>query len=402
MLRVAYLLSHPIQYQSPLLRRLAQQPGLELTVFYTADFSLRSYHDRGFGVPVEWDVPLLGGYHHEFLPRILDAPDISFFRPLCRGIRQRLRRGRFDVLWIHGYATLNSWLAMAAAKSLGIPVLLRTDSTLIDHPRGRAKLALKNIFFKILRRFTAGVLSVGQRNTEYWRHHLGPDVPIFTVPYAVDNAFFQERCRAAATTREDLRRELNLEPMRPVILFASKLLARKRCIDLVEAYLELCARFKARGSEAPYLVIVGDGEQRSSIEARLRSAPEDARRVRMTGFRNQSELPRYYDLCDVFVLPSVHEPWGLVVNEVMNAGRAVVVSDEVGCQPDLVSSDNGCVFPAGNTRALADAMEQVLADPERCRNMGSNSLRRIRNLSFDVDAEALMHAFQAVGRRTTP
>jgi hypothetical protein len=194
MLRVAYLLSHPIQYQSPLLRRLAQQPGLELTVLYTTDFSVRSYHDRGFGTAVEWDVPLLGGYSHEFLPRLLDGHDVTFFRPLNRGIYRRLWQGEFDVLWIHGYATLNSWMAMAAAKMLGIPVLLRTDSTLIDHPRGPAKLALKKIFFQILRRFTYGVLSVGQRNTEYWRHHLGADIPVFSIPYAVDNAYFQERC----------------------------------------------------------------------------------------------------------------------------------------------------------------------------------------------------------------
>ena len=402
MLRVAYLLSHPIQYQSPLLRRLAQQPQLDLTVFYTADFSLRSYHDRGFGVPVEWDVPLLGGYHHQFLPRVLDSNDISFFRPLIRGFARRLRDGQFDVLWIHGYATLNSWIAMAAARRLGIPVLLRTDSTLIDHPRGTLKLALKDIFFRILRRFTYGVLSVGQRNTEYWRHHLGQDIPVFAIPYAVDNAFFQERCRAAALTREPFRQELQLEANRPVLLFASKLLARKRCIDLVEAYLELVARYRSAtpSRPLPYLLIVGEGEQRPQIEARLQSAnPEDRRGIRLLGFRNQSELPRYYDLCDVFVLPSIHEPWGLVVNEAMNAARAIIVSDQVGCQPDLVvGGGNGCVFPAQNTSALADALERVLADPDTCRTMGQRSLEFIQAFSFDNNVRGLMQAFAAAAQ----
>jgi glycosyltransferase involved in cell wall biosynthesis len=401
MLRVAYLLSHPIQYQSPLLRLLAQRPGLELTVFYTSDFSLRSYHDRGFGVAVEWDVPLLGGYRHEFLPRLLDSHDISFLRPLNRGIFRRLREGRFDVLWIHGYATLNSWIAMATAKVLGIPVLLRTDSTLIDHPRGPMKLALKNIFFRVLRRFPYGVLSVGQRNTEYWRHHLGEDIPVFSIPYAVDNGFFQRRCREASATRELLRHELGLEANRPVLLFASKLLARKRCIDLVEAYLELMARSRlANGSgPVPYLLIVGEGEERARIEARLLQAnPKDREGVRIVGFRNQSELPRYYDLCDVFVLPSIHEPWGLVINEAMNAGRAIVVSDEVGCQPDLVADgDNGVVFPARNVAALADALERVLADEGVCRKMGERSLERIQAFSFEANTQGLMRAFTAAG-----
>ena len=399
MLRVAYLLSHPIQYQSPLLRLLAQQPGLELTVLYTSDFSVRSYHDKGFGASVEWDVPLLGGYRHEFLPRMLDSHDVSFFRPLNRGIFRRLRRGKFDVLWIHGYATLNAWMAMASAKMLGIPVLLRTDSTLIDHARGPARLVVKNLFFRILRRFIFGVLSVGQRNTEYWRHHLGRDIPVFSIPYAVDNAFFQERCRGASATREQLRHQLGLEANRPVLLFASKLLARKCCIDIVEAYLELVRRSRLEGASRPlpYLLIVGEGEQRPQIEARLQQASEQDREgVRMLGFRNQSELPRFYDLCDAFALPSIHEPWGLVVNEAMNAGKAIVVSDQVGCQPDLVQDgDNGLVFPARDVSALSQAVAKVLADPMACRKMGERSRERIQEFSFEANVRGLMQAFTA-------
>lgn len=390
MLRAAYLLSHPIQYQSPLLRRVALEPGLELTVLYSSDFSLRSYRDEGFGVNVEWDVPLLEGYRHEFLPRLLDSHSISFLRPLNYGLLRRLRQGRFDVLWIHGYATLNSWMAMAAARILGIPVLLRTDSTLTDHPRGPLKLAIKRLFFRILRRFTFGVLSVGARNTEYWKHNLGPSIPVFSMPYAVDNAFFQRRCQDAAATREELRTELGLEPGRPVILFASKLLARKRCLDLVEAYLQL----RLRTGLPPYLLIVGDGEERGRIEARARQS--GAGGIHLLGFRNQSELPRYYDLCDVFVLPSIHEPWGLVVNEVMNAGRAVIVSDQVGCQPDLVcDGENGCVFPAQNIPALTDALERTLRDPAVWRRMGARSLERIQAFSFEADVRGLMQAFTA-------
>ncbi|MEO6830434.1 MAG: glycosyltransferase family 4 protein, partial [Acidobacteriaceae bacterium] len=122
----------------------------------------------------------------------------------------------------------------------------------------------------------------------------------------------------------------------------------------------------------------------------------DAAGIRLLGFRNQSELPRYYDLCTVFVLPSVHEPWGLVVNEVMNAGRAVIVSDQVGCQPDLVvDGENGCVFPARNVAALADALERVLADPAECKKMGERGRTRIEDFSFDENVNGLVRAFSA-------
>ena len=392
MLRVAYLLSHPIQYQSPLLRRLAQEPALDLTVLYTSDFSLRSYQDAGFGVAVEWDTPLLEGYHSEFLPRLLDAESITFFRPLVRGIYQRLRRGNFDVLWVHGYATLNSLMAIVAAKMLGIPVLLRTDSTLTDHPRGRAKLLLKDIFFRCLRPLVFGVLSVGERNSSYWQHHLGKQARIFPMPYAVDNIFFSQQAEQAAPTRETFRAELNLQPGRPVILFASKLLTRKRCMDLVEACLQYAASVDE--NRKPYLLIVGDGEERERIAARIKNA--NAADIRLLGFRNQTELPRYYDLCDVFVLPSVYEPWGLVVNEVMNARRAVIVTNHVGCQPDLVlDGDNGCVVAAGDVAGLANALARVLGDPEKCQRMGQRSWERVQAFSFDIDVQCLMCAFDA-------
>ncbi|MGH9595405.1 MAG: hypothetical protein ACRD3K_01275 [Edaphobacter sp.] len=63
-MRLAYLVSHPIQYQAPLLRRIAQEPDIDLTVFFGSDFSVHGYRDKGFGFGVEWDVPLLYGYRH--------------------------------------------------------------------------------------------------------------------------------------------------------------------------------------------------------------------------------------------------------------------------------------------------------------------------------------------------
>ena len=92
------------------------------------------------------------------------------------------------------------------------------------------------------------------------------------------------------------------------------------------------------------------------------------------GIPNQSKLPAFYSLCDVFVLPSMREPWGLVVNEAMNAGRAVVVSDEVGSHKDLAETQNGWVFPAGNARALYQRLGECLDDQARVREVGEASL----------------------------
>ena len=213
------------------------------------------------------------------------------------------------------------------------------------------------------------------------------------MPYAVDNDYFQQRSLAARTGRDDLRRELNLDLGRPVILFASKLQRRKHCSDLLQAYRILMEN--SASEVLPYLVIVGDGEERGALEQQASAA--GLTDVRFCGFRNQSELPRFFDLCSVFVLPSRHEPWGLIVNEVMNAGRAVILTEDVGCQPDLIADGTeGCVFPAGDVNALADALRRVLSEPDIAQQMGLRALEKIKTWSFEEDVRALRQAIAAV------
>lgn len=399
--RMAYLVSHPIQYQSPLLRRIAREPEIELTVFYGSDFSVKGYKDAGFGgIDVKWDIPLLEGYNYEFLPVIRDEARVTPTTPLNHGILRRLKgdRGKpaFDVLWVHGYASVNSLYAMTAAKALGIPVLVRTDSWLGDRERKFATLAAKRLFFRTLAQMIDGVMAIGTLNSEYWRHYLGDDFPLFHFPYAVDNEYFQHQSEQAVQRRSELQQELNLDPGRPVILFASKLQTRKRAIDLLEAYKHLSA---APGVEPhPYLVIVGDGEERRSLEEAARQTGFNS--IRICGFKNQSELPRYFDLSSVFVLPSRHEPWGLIVNEVMNSGRAVIVSDEVGCYPDLITDGvEGAIFPAGDVEALTSALRKTLASPEITAEMGRRARERIDRWSFEEDMQGLKHALATVTKK---
>jgi glycosyltransferase involved in cell wall biosynthesis len=404
--RLAYLVSHPIQYQAPLLRRIAQEPDIDLTVFFCSDFSLRSYPDKGFGVGVQWDVPLVDGYRHEFLPALplasRDTPN-----PINYGILRRLK-GRngappFDALWLHGYASRSAIHALLAAKALGIPVLLRAESWLGDRPRSPATLWLKRLLFHGLKPLIAGVLPIGTRNAAYWRHYLGDDLPHWTVPYAVDNACFERRSQAAASGRADLQSELDLDPARPVILFASKLQPRKRCMDLLEAYLALAPERESEpGAEPrPYLLIVGDGDQRPALERR--AAVSGLASIRFCGFRNQSELPRFFDLATVFVLPSQHEPWGLIVNEVMNAARPVLLSDDVGCHPDLLTDGvEGLLFPTGDVAALTACLRKLLADPDTAARMGQRALERIQPWNFDADVRGLRQALAATTGRIFP
>ncbi len=310
-IRLAYLVTHPIQYQAPLLRRLAREPGFDLTVFFCSDFSTKKFLDPSFGRVIDWDVPLLEGYRYEFLRALGGRERVSFWRPFNYGLGRSLREGRFEVLWIHGYNRWFHWLAMWSAKRLGLKLLIRDEATLSGTRPNIGKRLLKAGFFAGLKRLADGFLAIGSLNREYYRHYGIPEEKIFWMPYAVDNTFFQTEARKAGVRREEWRRELGLAPGRPVILFLGKLEPRKRPADLLGAYIHL--NRQAAVAEPPYLLFVGDGEQRQPLEEVARDMQLEG--VRFLGFKNQTELPAYYDLCDVLVLPSVSEPWGLVVTK---------------------------------------------------------------------------------------
>jgi glycosyltransferase involved in cell wall biosynthesis len=397
--RLAYLVSHPIQYQAPLLRRIAQEPDIDLTVLFGSDFSLRSYKDEGFGVEVAWDTPLLEGYRSEFLPNLRDTGGISLLSPISHGIYSRLRNPdgspAFDALWVHGYASVNSLQAIFAAGALGIPVLLRADIWLADRPRGALKLFAKSMFLHGLRHLVAATLPVGSANAAYWSHYFGSGFPQFLMPYAVDNDWFAQRAEAAVATEAALRAELRLEPGHPIILFASKLQTRKHCDHLVQAYKNLLGKLPAD----PYLVIVGDGEERANLEQQCVGIEG----VRFAGFQNQSILPRYFRLADVFVLPARHEPWGLIVNESMASGCPVIVSTDVGAGPDLITNGNeGFIYPVGDIPALAAALTHVLANPQTSVSMAAAARRRIATWGFDENIQGLRQALALTTHKIRP
>jgi len=387
MLRLAYFVSHPIQYQAPLLRRIAAEPDIQLKVFFYSDFSLKAYQDTEFGKLIEWDIPLTEGYDYQFLDCWGSKQWRSWRQqPVARDILKQLKQGQFDAVWVHGWLHICSLQAILAAEQLGIPVLLRGEAHGLKEPTHPVKKWAKKSFLTWLFKKVAGFLYIGKLNYQFYRSYGVSEKSLFPMPYAVDNDFFQKQAMLARTNREALRKSLNLEPNRPIILYTAKLIEKKRPQDLLAAY-QLLSSDGVQEPE-PYLLFVGDGILRSRLEAEAKATGWHS--IRFLGFRNQSELPAIYDLCDVFVLPSSFEPWGLAVNEVMNAGKAVVVSDKVGCALDLVlEGENGRTFPVGDIAALADALHWGIQHSNSAEDI---SLKRIQSWSFHENLQGLKRA----------
>jgi len=390
--RIAYLCSHPIQYQAPLLRRLAVEKDLDLVVLFLSDFSTRPLQDSGFGRSIAWDVDLLEGYQSRVLRAWGRRDGISFWKPFTIDVEGELRRGQYDAVWLHGYAHQAQLRALLAAKRLGIKVLLRGETHATTSRLSGVARAVKDRLLSQLFTQVDAFLAIGTANRD---HYLSLGVPaekIFLMPYAVDNARFQTA--ATAERGNEVRASLGLSDSRPVILCASKLQTIKRVWDLWAAYEKLSPN--GVDEPAPYLVFVGDGEHRADLEAAV--ARRGWKSVRFTGFQNQTQMPAYYAACDVYVLCSQRETWGLAVNEAMNAGKAVIVTEHVGAAKDLVEDGrNGYIVPVGDVDALSDRLRRVTSDLSLARRMGANSLRRISGWDFEADVDGLRQALRDCG-----
>jgi glycosyltransferase involved in cell wall biosynthesis len=378
-MRIAYFLTHPIQYQSPLIRHL-RAGGVDVHVIYGHDATARAYFDKGFGKHLSWDVPLLEGYPSTVLntedPKGSVKEQRAHFE---RQIADLLEKEAFDAVWVHGWAHPFTQAVWRQARRRNLPILLRGETFLGCVRGGKLRRFVHQWIFSRKFREVSAFLAVGTRNAELYRAYGVESRRIFRAPYVVDNLFFQKRCQEAAPHREKLRAELGIEPSRPVILFCAKLISVKDPATLIRAVGQMAD---------VQLLIVGDGELRPSLENLAAEVAPGL--VKFLGFHNQTELPAFYDLCDLFVLPSVFEPWGLVVNEVMNAAKPVIVSDQVGSGPDLVrEGENGSIFPAGDVERLTQILDQWCSNEAARGQAGRKSLEIISKWGFDEMLEGL-------------
>ena len=387
--RVGFLNTHPIQYAAPLYRFINRSPDIEAVPIYLTDHSLRGAIDRQFGQTVVWDVDLIGGTTPIFVKGFETRQVRSGLLAMpAWPIWSAVRGAKLDALVIFGHVQLANHLATLAAKSRGTPVFYRGE-THLGLDRSGSKQMLRRIVMRPYYQQLDGFLAIGSLNREFYREMGVADRRIFDVPYAVDNQRMTEASRLTDAERLRVRASLGARPNLPIIVFASKLTRRKHPGDLIAA----CAILRREGLDFE-LLMIGSGELESELRlaaAGLRGTPPI-----FAGFRNQTDLPRLLGASDIFVLPSENEPWGLIINEAMNAGLAIVTSREVGAVPDLVKeSVNGTLFDARDVAGLANALRPLISNPGLARQMGHESRRLIGHWGYAQDLTGLRTALRA-------
>jgi glycosyltransferase involved in cell wall biosynthesis len=385
--RLAILVTHPVQYFAPLFRRLAVEPGLELTVFY-AHRPTPEEQGRGFGVAFEWDVDLTGGYDARFLRNMSANPSAEGYSGYdSPEIADIVTRERFDAFLVMGWHAKSYWQAIRACWANGTPLLVRGDSQLgTGRPslRAWARLVTHRQFVP---RFAA-CLAVGIRSEQYFRFYGARR--IVRSPHFVDNEHFARG--AGATNIAAVRAAWGVAEGALVVAFVGKLLPKKRPVDVLAAVA-------SSGRTDVHVVFVGDGELREECRA---AAARLGVSTTFAGFQNQQSLPAVYAAIDVLVLPSdVRETWGLVVNEAMACGRPAVVSSAAGCAPDLIlEGETGFTFPVGDVRRLGERLDVLASDRDAVRRMGDGARRHVARYTVAEASAGVMEALEvAIARR---
>ena len=388
-MRLAVVASHPVQYDAPLLRTLAER--LDLMVYYGQAGTPEQQAAAGFGVAFEWDVDLTAGYRSDVLTNVSQQPDLSAFAGTdTPEMGARLDAdGPFDALLVLGWYQKAFWQATLAARRRGIPVLVRGDSRL---PAGRAgerdrlKGLARGLLYPVMLRAFSAALPVGTLSHRYYRAYHYPEARLFASPHAVDNDWFAARATPAAGAA--LRSEVGIQASAEVVAFAGKLIDFKRPLDVVDAV----ARLVADGRPA-HLMVAGAGPLEAELSRRATAA--GVPHVPL-GFCNQSRMPAVYAAADVLALPSTaRETWGLVANEALACGTPVVLSDSVGAALDLGVPPVGRTFPVGDVAALAAALGAILADPPGREDIAA----RIDRYSLARAADGILAAVRSVSRR---
>jgi glycosyltransferase involved in cell wall biosynthesis len=391
-LRLTVVQTHPVQYNAPWFRYVAANcPEIDLTVVYAA----RPRPDQqgaGFDLPFEWDTPLLDGYRWRLVREGADGDEFGTgrFRGLdVPEIGAAIADTRPDVVLVPGWHSVTLVRAILSARRRGVPVLYRGDTHTGSSPSGWRRLAWHVKTRAILKSYS-GYLSVGRLSRQYLLGHGATPTRVFASPHAVDNDAFAAGAEpySSGAGRVKARAACGGGPGDFIVLFAGKIEPRKRPIDAVRAVAAL-------GPHA-VMAIAGWGE----LEAET-AAEADRLGVRVTwlGFVNQSLMGRVYAGADCLVLPSEVESWGLVVNEAMATGLPCVVSERVGCAPDLiVPGETGEVCRLGDVKDLAGALQRV-RDRGGRETMADACRARIARHHFAAATTGLVAACQSLVRR---
>ena len=380
--KLAVLNAGPVRYQAPFFRKLAQLPEIDLTVYFCVNY--QEYYDDSS----------LKGYSYKFLKNY--SPFRKSYTQTNFGIIPELFKGKYDVILIYGYDRVTCWLAFIGAFLTNTPIMMIGVSMLTEEGPDWIKKLRSIILLLLFKNFKA-FLTIGKLNTKYYKKFNVPDSKLFFIPYYADPEFFTKKHKELYNKKTQLKKELGLDPNSLTILQVARLIPLKRPMDLLRGFHSALERQKEIKTQ---LVFVGKGPEKKILNTYIKK--HKIKNVFFAGFKDRQELPKYYAMADIFVLPSASETWGSVINEAMEFGLPIITTDNVAAGHNLViQGKNGFVYPVGDIKNLEKYLEMLLTNKKLIQNMGNNSTKIISKY-YKTGVQGMVEAVKyAIGKKNT-
>jgi glycosyltransferase involved in cell wall biosynthesis len=350
--RVLFLTVMPSPYQRELFEALHAAGRMKIRVLYCT----HDAHDRN------WSVPDLNSYEH-----VLPGKTIAWLSPSAHfnpSIIEILRNDASDLFILSDYSTPTTQIAMRYLTWRKRPWVFWGELPGFRHHRPLPSF----VRYRLQRPIASGaaaIAAIGSRAVEAYRM-LFPGVPVFNIPYFCNLEPFR-----AAAAKSDRHTNPAVQ-----VLFSGQLIGRKGVDVLIHAFVKT-----SRQLPNLHLQLLGTGPAR---EALIKLIPTDLRdRIHFLGFQQPPALPHIFAAADIFVLPSRHDGWGVVVNEALGAGLPIIVSDRVGASDLVEDGYNGLITSAGDVESLGNALLKLGQSAELRTSFGRGSAERAARWSLD-------------------
>lgn len=355
--KVAFIHNVISPYRIPLFEGLSDHPSLDLFVYFCA-----KTHKRR-----KWDILESKKFNYEILPGFtLEFSGITYH--INPSIVSRLINGKYNAVILSGNPDFTTHIAFLTCKLLKIPFIWWSEG--IETSQSTLGKLISPLTKYIVRNSNSIVVP-GTLAKKFHMKLGATSKKIFLAHNIVDNDLFIEVSATFKQNVVSIKQELNL-PNKKIIIYVGRLVEAKGLLYLLEAYKKLKLEYNDI-----CLVFIGDGPLREKLE--YRCATENIKEVIFTGWLSDDRI-KYYSVADVFVLPTLRDVWGLVINEAMCCGLPIISTNAAGASWDMVySGKNGYVVESASSKQLYSFIRTIILDEDLAQKMGKKSLEIIKS-----------------------
>lgn len=344
--------------------------------FYKRNYNFKVIHLAETEKIRDWKIDLSDiKYPYEIL--VTGSMDNYSKFYFLKKIWKKLNEEQPDIIYLGGYFHISFWASLLWAKIHGAKTILEMDSNRFDHIRVGWKEFIKQQFVK---KCDIGV-TYGELSKEYFIELGMPSNRIIIKPNVSSTSLFY---------KSDLLERPNCMTFNKHFIYVGRFSKEKNLIMFLDTFNKA---YKKSKNLDWGLLLVGSGPQEAELKKYIYD--NNIPNIIFSGFVDKHELVKYYNHSDVFVLPSISEPWGLVANEAMMCGLPVIISSQCGCSLDLIR-ENGYIFDPFNDKELELLLLSYMKNEVNIKQQSLRSIEIIENFTPFLAAKRIDDAIDLI------